>query len=445
MANVKDKMVQQGQAVVYREAGTNFGLMAAALKKDKAIDITIEQSYLSIYDVADELRKIVKDKTAKEQADIKVLLDTNKAIADIIKEGQQEKLITYLDSLTPADYEPPLPADFTSPTNATVKQFPNRIKLDPRRTGRLVKPGPTDSLKSLETQKWLINNSVLYGFVMYADNGLYYMGVDAIKNKVKAAANKQEELLTIINRFMKTAVPLDQLSLTAQKVLDNKLPSIPAATDPGNLETIPNHSVLSNSGTILDLVVLHGQPVWRPVALAYLEMEAAAKNDGITLRISSGFRPATGPNVPVTTSKGRSISMTTQETLRKQKSRWRNRDNYKYNGAPATDDQFIMFASSDYFKPATAPPKSSRHGDGTALDMNTGGRDDFAPLDEPIYTWLIKNSYKFGFIRTVSSEEWHYEYLPDFAKNGPYSKLSSGSNVAKFYTDLGLSKGQFTV
>ena len=229
MANVKDKVVQQGQAVVYTEANTNFGLMAAALKKDKSIEITIEQSFLSAYDMVNELRRLTKDKTAKSQPEIKPLLDPNKAITDIVKEGLYEKLKTYLDALTSADYEPPLPSDFVSPSKVTVRQFPNKIALDPRRTGRLIKLAPADALKSVETQKWINNNSVLYGFVMYADNGLYYMGVDAIKSSIAQASNKQEELVKIINKFAKSTVLLNQLSITAQQVLDSKLPPPPVA------------------------------------------------------------------------------------------------------------------------------------------------------------------------------------------------------------------------
>jgi len=220
MSDLKDKVVQQGQAVVLREANDKFRLLAAALQTDKNITISIEQSYLSSYDIADDLRKIVKDKTNKPPADIKVLLDPNKPIANIVKEGLYVKLKTYLDKLGATDYEPPLPADYTSGTKVIVKQFPNKIANDPRRTGRLVKPGPVDILKSTELQKWLYNNSVLYGYVLYSDNALYYMGMDFIKSKISGAANKQNQLLLIINTFIKQGVPISQLSLTYQQVLD---------------------------------------------------------------------------------------------------------------------------------------------------------------------------------------------------------------------------------
>jgi len=220
MSDLKDKVVQQGQAVVLREANNKFRLLAAALQTDKSITISIEQSYLSGYDVADDLRKIVKDKTNKPPANIKTLLDVSKPIAEIVKEGLYDKLKGYLDNLEAADYEPPLPADFTSGAKVVVKQFPNKIANDPRRTGRLIKVGPTDILKSTEVQKWLYNNSMLYGFVLYSDNALYYMGMDLIKSKISAAANKQNQLLLVANTFIKQGVVISQLSLTYQQVLD---------------------------------------------------------------------------------------------------------------------------------------------------------------------------------------------------------------------------------
>jgi len=99
MASLQGKLVQQGQALVYTDANTNFGYMAAALQNDKGIAMTVEQSYLSKYDVADNLRKLVKDKTDKPPAEIKPLLDTNKTIADIVgTAGSYDALATYLNA-----------------------------------------------------------------------------------------------------------------------------------------------------------------------------------------------------------------------------------------------------------------------------------------------------------------------------------------------------------
>lgn len=50
-----------------------------------------------------------------------------------------------------------------------------------------------------------------------------------------------------------------------------------------------------------------------------------------------------------------------------------------------------------------ARPGYSRHQNGIAFDINQGGNT---------YAWLSSNASKYGFVRTVSSERWHWEYRP---------------------------------
>lgn len=57
-----------------------------------------------------------------------------------------------------------------------------------------------------------------------------------------------------------------------------------------------------------------------------------------------------------------------------------------------------------------AKPGFSNHQHGQAFDLNTKGFDG-----NPIYDWLKKNGPRFGFIRTVNHEHWHWEYRPDEA------------------------------
>lgn len=442
MSNLQGKLVQQGQALILTEVNTNFRNMATALQNDKGIALTVEQSYLSKYDVADELRKLVKDKISKPPAEIKSLLDPTKLMSDIVAEaGAFDRLEDYLNNtLSSADYEPPLKLNFVSVTNTDVRCFPNKTTQDPRRTGWLIKPGPADVLKSTEVQRWMINNSVLYGFVLYDDNALYYAGVDGIRARLQKAANPNEELQSIISTFLRSTRSLSLLTNTAQQILNNPTQNTGTYADPSNLESIPGSTAKNNRGDVPDLVVIDDQPVVRETGLAYLAMKQEAAKVGITLKIVSGFRPAFGTNFSSLTSKGRTINITTQEALRRDKSRWKGYERDKYN----SDDDFVFRAPASAYNPATAPPGLSNHGSGIAIDLNTGGRDNFSPLNSPIYVWLVQNSHRFGFIRTVGSEEWHYEYLPQLAKNGPYAKID-GTDTNKFYSDLSLSTGQFAV
>ena len=47
-------------------------------------------------------------------------------------------------------------------------------------------------------------------------------------------------------------------------------------------------------------------------------------------------------------------------------------------------------------------PGYSYHQNGKAFDLNTTGNAG------PLYDWLKKNACKYGFIRTVSTEHWHW-------------------------------------
>lgn len=52
-----------------------------------------------------------------------------------------------------------------------------------------------------------------------------------------------------------------------------------------------------------------------------------------------------------------------------------------------------------------APAGYSNHHSGIAVDLNTSSPG--------VYRWLRNNARDFGFIRTVPSEKWHWEYRPD--------------------------------
>lgn len=61
-------------------------------------------------------------------------------------------------------------------------------------------------------------------------------------------------------------------------------------------------------------------------------------------------------------------------------------------------------------------PGTSNHGRGIALDVNTncgrqtGNRPNCG--SSSVYQWLFNHAQKYGFVRTVQSEPWHWEYRP---------------------------------
>ena len=112
-----------------------------------------------------------------------------------------------------------------------------------------------------------------------------------------------------------------------------------------------------------------------------------AKKDGVTLRVEKG-----------------TISRELQIAIRK---------NNVIDKSKKNDIDFIMNADPKYFRPITAKPGTSNHED---KDGKGGIAIDFKIMSDPNYpasfNWLTKNANKYGFVRTVKSEKWHWEYRP---------------------------------
>jgi hypothetical protein len=122
----------------------------------------------------------------------------------------------------------------------------------------------------------------------------------------------------------------------------------------------------------ISVVRVDARPVEVATANAYIAMQEAARRDGVSLRIVSGFR-----------------TMDEQE--------------YLYG--------CYVHCSCNSCNLA-ARPGYSNHQSGHALDLNTS--------DRGVMSWLNRNGGRFGFSRTVPSEDWHWEWwgnARDF--NGP--------------------------
>lgn len=96
----------------------------------------------------------------------------------------------------------------------------------------------------------------------------------------------------------------------------------------------------------------------------FIALVASAKIDGVPLTLNSGFR-----------------------SYSEQK--------YLYDG-------FVR--GSPGFNKA-AKPGFSNHQNGIAFDISIPGGDG-----NPIYEWLKRNAPRFGFVRTVNMEPWHWEF-----------------------------------
>jgi hypothetical protein len=188
--------------------------------------------------------------------------------------------------------------------------------------------------------------------------------------------------------------------------------NLPISVD--NLDLLPGLYKGNQASIELQLCQIDGKPVPVKIANKVLSLKRDARNAGLNLIVISGFRPSTTP-INTTSNSGVRVTAQSQKELRAQ--------NCKGNKC----------------EPATAGVYSSKHGSGIAVDFNTGSGTN---LNKKLYTWLIKNSWRYGFVRTVASEEWHFELWEKEAKEkGPYAKLPRTNRL--FYKDLGLNNLNF--
>jgi len=71
------------------------------------------------------------------------------------------------------------------------------------------------------------------------------------------------------------------------------------------------------------------------------------------------------------------------------------------------DKVYLTTANNGLFSPRTAMPGWSNHQNGDAYDFN---------VTPDVYKWMVHNALQYGWIRTVPSERWHWQYLPKMSK-----------------------------
>lgn len=136
-------------------------------------------------------------------------------------------------------------------------------------------------------------------------------------------------------------------------------------------------------GGTVETVIIDGCPVAKDVAGFYISMKDAAYRDGITLKLNSGFRGYDDVAVPDECGNG------------------------------VKSGQNSLYAQ--YGPGRAAKPGRSQHQNGIAFDIQTGMPNDQVPHPSALtqeYKWLMDNAHNFGFVRTVPSERWHWEYQP---------------------------------
>lgn len=166
------------------------------------------------------------------------------------------------------------------------------------------------------------------------------------------------------------------------------IPDVSSIPD-SRVEIIPGKWQTNDGSYLSNLSHIDGKPVCVPMVKAVLAMKAACLAETKrALVITSGFRPPfEGVNFRT------------------------------FSGVVVTASSQIGLCGANG-KPGCAKPGSSRHGNGIAIDTNTGTSYPIpsysTPWNPTIGKWMFMNSWRFGFVRGVISEEWHFEYRPGF-------------------------------
>lgn len=156
---------------------------------------------------------------------------------------------------------------------------------------------------------------------------------------------------------------------------------------------------------------IQGKIVMADMCEPFLKMlNACKKETGQTLQLNSCYR-----GVRTIYFKGKQLAQG-QLDLRIQNANKKGRTPIDVGPAAIKDKKSLLWrGGGSYFHNDTAKPGFSKHQNGTGFDIQARGKTYFK--------WLVYNSWKYGFIRTVPSEDWHFEYDPKRAKNGPFAKV----------------------
>jgi len=226
--------------------------------------------------------------------------------------------------------------------------------------------------RSSKVYVWLLNNAPKFGFVRAVVKEPWHWEYHA------GAANPS--WAKIAGGLLKSSAP-SRTGGVAPRRPAPKRPA-PKPAQPASNSNCPYYAnartsqMTGNGGKAYTVVAILPQHLTSPgeadnhmlqaTACAFGRMYDAAKKSGIILKISSGFR-----------------------TLARQQYFWNCYKTKSCNNGNLA-----------------AVPGTSNHGTGIALDLNTGA------MSSPTYRWLAANAKKFGFVRTVPSEDWHWEHRP---------------------------------
>ena len=233
-----------------------------------------------------------------------------------------------------------------------------------------------------------------------------------IINIINLSYFQEAKLSRYLDYYQQEAETIENIITYVNIGLDNKYyTNVTKIENEDDLLVLVNkYNSLSSNYVPKDLTTINAKYQWlgrsnqltKEAAKAFEKMCVAALKDNITILAGSGYR-----------------SYNYQKTL--------------YNNYVARDG----FAEAETF---SARPGYSEHQTGLAMDITN--KYGFIDKNDKEYTWLVKNSYKYGFILRYPEnkdeitgymyEEWHYRYVGiETAKEVYDSNLTYDEYVAR--------------
>jgi hypothetical protein len=257
MPDISKLLTKKGETFIYKKLDFPFSEMNKQWKLDNVMsaELSIKQGYVSKYDLINELRKLAPKATertttqAAPQTDVVPSANTalpatpsstvqpatnaNNAQSDLTKldsyldstatkiedlkdknnkqaKSTIEALTKYLVGLERKEFKPPIPDPFKPDGSENeYHSFPTNFSkngdlADPRRSGRIIvlnNIGETNPCKDANAIKWFIQHGPRYGFLLYQDLGLYFIGLEKVQDVLKNAQDKQQAYIGLIQKY----------------------------------------------------------------------------------------------------------------------------------------------------------------------------------------------------------------------------------------------------
>jgi len=174
-----------------------------------------------------------------------------------------------------------------------------------------------------------------------------------------SAASHRPTIMTLLLAMGTASTACGDAESLAQEEAEREPASVVEAPLVSGVDCAVRRETAYRSGrtSTIDVIRVGGKTVTKATGHAFLRMQRAADSAGVYLALNSGFR-----------------------TYAEQQ--------YLY-------DCYLSGSCND--GNLAAAPGYSNHQSGVAVDLTTS-------------SWLAANASRFGFVRTVPSEDWHYEF-----------------------------------